>query len=61
MIERWSKNKSLLDYVKALEEWDEIIGETWNEPENMYLNPLNWIREQPIYKEVNLSIEEIVD
>jgi dynein heavy chain len=29
IIEKWGKNEEFSQYVRALEEWDEIIGERW--------------------------------
>jgi dynein heavy chain, axonemal len=30
IVEKWSKNDEFSQYVRALEEWDEIIGESWD-------------------------------
>jgi hypothetical protein len=38
-FERWGKHKDLQDYADALEEWDEMAGDVWDEPESMYLDP----------------------
>jgi len=34
-------------YADALEEWDDIVGEKWEEPDEkaLALNPLTWISE----------------
>ena len=31
-FERWSRHGDLLDYVNVLEEWDEKVGDNWDEP-----------------------------
>ena len=45
MITRWSKHPDFNDYVMALEEWDEIIGEKWTKPDSDKLNPSYWIKD----------------
>jgi hypothetical protein len=47
-FERWGKHKDLQDYADALEEWDEMAGDVWDEPESMYLDPGPWIIDKPI-------------
>ena len=42
-FERWSKHNDLTPYAEALEEWDDIVGDTWDEPESVYLDPKTWI------------------
>ena len=49
VIERWSKHKEFLPYANALEEWDEIIGDKWIMPDNIYLNPMPYLRESKFY------------
>lgn len=50
VIERWSKHKEFLPYANALEEWDEIIGDKWIMPEQIHLNPMPYLRENPFYR-----------
>ena len=42
-FERWSKHNDLTDYAEALEEWDDIVGDTWDEPDSIKLDPKTWI------------------
>ena len=34
VFERWSRHKDLSPYADALEEWDDIVGDNWEEPES---------------------------
>jgi dynein heavy chain len=36
-------------YANALEEWDDMVGENWDEPESEFLNPHQWIYEDEWY------------
>jgi hypothetical protein len=38
-------------YADALEEWDDIVGEKWEEPDEkaLALNPLTWISDQEFF------------
>ncbi|CAK95203.1 unnamed protein product (macronuclear) [Paramecium tetraurelia] len=56
VIERWSKHPDFLQYVQALEEWDEIIGDKWTQPDSINLNPSYWIKEHPMN---NIFMHEI--
>jgi hypothetical protein len=38
-FERWSKHSALEDYANALEEWDDQVGDNWEEPEQTTLDP----------------------
>ncbi len=31
-FDRWSKHNDLTPYFDALEEWDDIVGDVWEEP-----------------------------
>jgi trans-aconitate methyltransferase len=42
-FERWSKHNDLTPYAEALEEWDDIVGDTWDEPDSLKLDPKTWI------------------
>ena len=59
-FERWSKHSDLIIYANALEEWDEIIGGNWEEPESNLLDPLYYISESDIFKQKNINIQQIV-
>ncbi len=42
-FKRWSKHADLQPYADALEEWDDIVGDTWEEHDEEHLNPFSWI------------------
>ena len=42
-FERWSKHNDLTPYADALEEWDDIVGDSWEEPDSLNLDPKTWI------------------
>lgn len=42
-FERWSKHGDLAPYADALEEWDDIVGDRWDEPDSNKLDPKEWI------------------
>jgi len=48
-FERWGKHNDLVPYFRALEEWDDVVGDTWEEPEELYLDPNTWISEHPTH------------
>ena len=50
IVDKWSKNNEFSQYVKALEEWDEIIGDTWEGNDERYLSIVGWLREQNRFK-----------
>mgnify|MGYP001297544566 FL=1 len=43
VFERWTKHDELTPYVNVLEEWDDIVGDNWIEPESKCLDPQDWI------------------
>jgi hypothetical protein len=49
VFERWSRHNDLSPYADALEEWDDIVGDSWEEPDSLVLNPFSWINENKIY------------
>jgi len=51
VFERWSKHNELTPYSEALEEWDDKVGDLWEEPESLVLNPTTWINENPLFNE----------
>lgn len=51
VFERWSKHHELTPYADALEEWDDIVGDVWEEPDQLVLNPFFWINENPLYSD----------
>eukprot|EP01022_Parablepharisma_sp_SALTPOND_P016111 TRINITY_DN2328_c0_g1_i1.p1 TRINITY_DN2328_c0_g1~~TRINITY_DN2328_c0_g1_i1.p1 ORF type:complete len:2092 (+),score=299.17 TRINITY_DN2328_c0_g1_i1:7740-14015(+) len=59
-FERWSRHDELTIYADALEEWDEIVGGNWNEPESNFLDPMDYIGEQDIHRSKDLVLGQIV-
>lgn len=51
VFERWSKHSDLMPYADALEEWDDIVGDAWEEPESLVLNPFTWIQDNRLYQD----------
>jgi len=33
VFERWSRHDDMTKYVSVLEEWDDMVGEDWEHPE----------------------------
>lgn len=58
---RWSRHGDMHDYANALEEWDDIVGDSWEEPEQLELDPNTWIADDPIFKTKMDRVREIVD
>lgn len=50
-FERWSKHHDLTPYANALEEWDDLVGDSWEEPDSLKLDPTTWIQEDPLHTE----------
>jgi len=48
-FERFSKHPSMKLYADALEEWDDRIGDNWEAPDNLFLNPIDWIKENKLH------------
>lgn len=50
-------------YADALEEWDDIVGEKWEEPDEkaLALNPLTWISDQPFYQTKESRVNDCID
>jgi hypothetical protein len=60
-FERWSKHDDLTPYANALEEWDDMVGDNWDPPDNNYLDPHSWINENPVYLEQRENIIQVFD
>lgn len=60
---RWSQHGDLKIYADALEEWDPIVGEKWDEPDekNLALNPLSWISDQEFFQSKEQRVNTIID
>ena len=48
-------------YADALEEWDDIVGDKWEEPDSLKLDPKTWIMDDPLYLEQKSMVEKILD
>lgn len=46
-FERWSKHDDMNQYSTVLEEWDDMVGDEWSNPESNVLNPLEWLESTP--------------
>lgn len=60
-FKRWSKHADLAPYADVLEEWDDIVGDVWEEHDEENLNPFSWINENRIYLEQKEMVRDIVD
>ena len=38
-----------------------MVGDDWEAPERNYLNPYDWIKEDDLYSNQNLIMEQILD
>ena len=59
-FERWSKHEELVKYAQALEEWDEIIGDVWEQPLAINLDALCYINESNLYKKKDENLHKII-
>lgn len=46
-------------YADALEEWDDRIGENWETPDELFLDPIEWIKGNKIYMDQSANIKLI--
>ena len=53
---RWSKHGDLKDYADILEEWDDIVGDVWEEHDDEHLNPFSWVSENLYYTQQQTMI-----
>lgn len=60
-FKRWSKHADLQPYADALEEWDDIVGDEWQEHDEESLNPFSWINENKLYIDQKDLVKGIVD
>jgi len=45
----------------VLEDWDEKVGDSWDEPESVKLDPKTWIQENPLYNNQKADVENILE
>jgi len=61
VFERWGKHNELTPYADALEEWDDIVGDVWEEPDSLVLNPFTWINENEYYTEKKEKVKDSIE
>ena len=61
VFERWGKHNELSPYSDALEEWDDIVGESWDEPDQLALDPFQWINENEFYTDKKEKVKESIE
>lgn len=44
-FERWSRHDEMTPYVSVLEEWDDMVGEDWEDPKMNCLNVNDWLKQ----------------
>ena len=59
-FKRWSKHADLQPYADSLEEWDDIVGDKWEEPETLTLSPLSWIIDTPTFRSKQDRVTDVV-
>lgn len=60
-FERWSKHSDLTPYADVLEEWDDIVGDSWDEPDSLKLDPKTWIQDNPLHQDQKEMVQEILE
>ena len=60
-FERWSKHNDLTPYADALEEWDEKVGDSWEEPDALMLDPKTWIQDDILYLKQKEMVTDILE
>ena len=48
-------------YANALEEWDDMVGDNWDEPDSEYLNPNTWINENEWFVNQRSYLDEVLE
>ena len=59
-FEKWAKHKELVQYLNALEAWDEKPGEDWDVTDTQNLDPYTWIFEHPTKAEAEQKVRTIM-
>ena len=62
-FERWSKHSDLVVYSKALETWDDRVGDDWGEGslESTSLDPQQWIQQSPVNNNSDSNVTKHVN
>jgi len=47
-------------YANVLEDWDDKVGDNWDEPESECLNPFSWISEDEWYINQEIYLDNIL-
>lgn len=59
-VKKWSKSQEFLVYANSLEDWDQILGDSWVYlPEKQYLDPSSWLKLGK-YSNCELLMQEIM-
>ena len=59
-IERWSRHGELLKYVKVLESWDDKVCESWDPPDDNYLDCDSWLEDEELKNEQLTRIQRYI-
>jgi hypothetical protein len=59
-FERWSKHSDLTPYADVLEEWDDIVGDSWDEPDTPVLDPKTWIQDNVLHQDQKKLVQDIL-
>jgi len=57
---RWGKSAALKQFADVLEEWDDIVGDSWDEQEILTLNPIGWINDTDVFKTKKERVDNLV-
>lgn len=47
-------------YANVLEDWDDKVGDNWDEPDSEFLNPQTWVSEDDWNKNAEAYLEDIL-
>lgn len=47
-------------YANILEDWDDKVGDNWDEPESEFLNPFSWISEDEWFVKQEVFLDDIL-
>ena len=60
-IERWSRHGELLKYVNVLESWDDKVCDSWDPPDDNYLDCTSWLDDEVLMKDRSQIIRDHVN
>ena len=60
-FDRWSKHNEFTIYADALEDWDDIVGDSWDEPDSLNLEPRTWIQDHPLHVNQKQMVQDIIN